>query len=206
VTPRRADASFVEAGGTAELVVRRRAKAARAALDLVVVRRDTGLAPTGVEVHGEGAASVAIDGGEVAITALAPAPTRLIVTAEGCAPRILELELFPGAYEHLGLIELEPGARLTVEVHAPNGAPVKTAKVRLIPKAPEDGGPLAGTPSLTLKHVGGGRYRLAGVPMASWELRVSAKNARAAITALEITRANENKRVNLVAKKSGAGS
>ena len=202
--PRRADASFVEAGGSAELIVRRRSKSARAALALVVVRSDTGLAPAGIAVFGAGAASISIDGGDVNLTAMAPVPTRLILSAEGCASRYLDVELFPGAKEQLGIVELDPGARVTVEVLTPGGEPVTKAKVRLIPQQPVNGGPVAGTPTLSLEPIGGGRYRIEGVPLATWELKVTAKNAKTWRAKLTVDGEKEHKRVNLEAKGPGA--
>jgi len=203
--PRYCDGAFSAGGGEAEVVVRRLPKSERAGLDFTVVRSDSGLAPEGLDVHGAGAGAVTIDGGEVVISALAPKPVRLTLTADGCASQYVDVILSPGRIEHLGLVQLDPGARVTIDVKNKGGAAMKSAKVRLMPRDEADGGPRFGTPVLKLKHTGGGRYRTEGVPLGMWDLKVTLKGASTYRAALEVKGTKAHRTVKMEEKKARPG-
>jgi protocatechuate 3,4-dioxygenase beta subunit len=203
--PRFCDALFAERGGEAELIVRRRTKSESASLDFTVVESETGLVPEGLEVYGAGVGTVITDGGDVVITGLDPKPTRLLLTAKGRASKYVEAELAPGVAGHLGLVQLGPGAIVTIDVKSAKGAAVKDAKVRLLPRSMDAGGPDVGTPVLKLEHIGGGRYRARGVPQASWILKVNASGSANSRTELRVDKAKLLQKIVLESKGVSAG-
>ncbi|MDF1798528.1 MAG: hypothetical protein P1V81_05090 [Planctomycetota bacterium] len=196
------------------LVVRRLTRSERASLDLVIVSAATGMAPEDLVVGGLGNAQVTLDGSEVHASGIEAEPKRVLISAKGCAATYLDVEFFPGVNTDLGLVQLDPGARITIVVKGPGDKAEKKAKVRLLPRSVDEGGPTpAGgmasgdaAPPMTLKHIGDGKYRSEGVPFGEWRLRVSAGGMRTTTIDFTVEDLKRTKTVELQKKKQKGGS
>lgn len=196
------------------LVVRRLTRSQRASLDLVIVSSATGMVPEDLVVGGLGNAQVTLDGGEVHASGIEAEPKRVLISAKGCAATYLDVELFPGVNTDLGLVQLDPGARITIIVKGPNDKLEKKAKVRLIPRPVDEGGPTpAGgmatgdaAPPMQLKHIGDGKYRSEGVPFGEWRLRVTAKGMRTTTVDFSVADLKRTKTIELQKKKQKGGA
>ncbi len=109
------------------------------------------------------------------------------------------------------MVQLEPGARVTVEVKGKGGKALKDAKVRLMPVAPEAGGPVAAggfagpgpAPRLNLENKGVGRFRIEGVPHGAWRLVVKANGHKSYGKLLDVDRDRVSRKVELKPKGKG---
>ena len=166
------NAAFAQSGGAVQLVLRRRAERTKASLSFDVVRAVDGLAPSNLSVIGARDAAVSIQGGDVSITGLDPAIRNLLLVADECAAKRIQPGLVAGVESRLGVIEMATGVTLLVEVSAPN---MPLLQVQVVPLPADQGGPVAGTPPVRLAY-DGQLYRLAGLPMGKWRLRVLGEN------------------------------
>ena len=90
--------------------------------------------------------------------------------------------LVAGVESRLGVIEMETGVTLIVEVLASNK---QLLRVKALPLSVEQGGPVAGTPAVDLSF-DGEAYRLTGLPMGKWRLRVLGENGEIASEVLTL--------------------
>jgi hypothetical protein len=175
-------AAFVHTGGEVQLVLRRRAERTKASLHFEVVRAADGLAPKNLSLIGARDAAVSIQGGAVSITGLDPAIQNLLLVADECAVQRIQPGLVAGVESRLGVIEMETGVTLIVEVLASNK---QLLRVKALPLSVEQGGPVAGTPAVDLSF-DGEAYRLTGLPMGKWRLRVLGENGEIASEVLTL--------------------
>ncbi|MDG2144686.1 MAG: carboxypeptidase-like regulatory domain-containing protein [Planctomycetota bacterium] len=173
-TPRLVTPSFAEGDEPVLLVVRRRHKIQRSSFSVSVVEVGSGLAPQGLSVGGVGG-QVTIDAGEVRVTSAKSGPVEIRLTAENCVPSVLEVDLLPGQDHALGLVQLDPGARVTIVAKSKGGEALsKGVKVRLRSLSKDQGGAGSHLSQIKLKSIGGGRFRVFGVPFGKWKVRVDA--------------------------------
>lgn len=176
------NAAFVQSGADVELVLRRRAERTKAALRFDVVRAVDGLAPSNLSVIGARDAAVSIQGGDVSITGLDPAIRNLLLVADECAAKRIQPGLVAGVESRMGVIELQTGVTLSVRVVAPEA---ELLRIEAVPLPADQGGPVAGTPEVQLTF-DGQAYRLAGLPMGKWRLRVLGQNGEIASEVLTL--------------------
>lgn len=130
-------------------------------------------APVGFEVRGARGALLSYEDGRFRIDGLAPGVHELVLSASGClAIPTGPLELQPGARLDLGIVKLELGTPLRVEVRDAAGDRVAGARVQLRPLPTAEGG-REGAAALRLRENGRGRYEVLA-PRAAWRLSVSA--------------------------------
>ena len=173
-TPRIVTPSFAEGEGEVLLVLRRRQKVQRSSFTISVIEAGSGLAPQGLSIGGVGG-QITMDAGEVRATGADPGHVKIRLTAEDCAPSVLEVDLLPGQDHDLGLVQLDPGARVTIVAKSTGGESLpKDLKVRLRPMSTDQGGAGMHHDQIKLKSIGGDRYRVYGVPFGKWRVRVDA--------------------------------
>ena len=140
---------------------------------------------TQLEFEGIGSAVVAFDAGTFEITGLEPRPTDFVLSAEGCMPLALPLELSAGVELDLGVLALEPAFAVEVRlVEADGGESVHDARAHLERGHPPDpkkagAGPKNGTPpkraTIRLREQRPGRYSAERVAEGPWTLVVERK-------------------------------
>jgi hypothetical protein len=199
-TPRIVTPSFVEGGESVLLVLRRRQKVQRSSFSITVVQASTGLAPGGLSIGGVGG-QVTMDGGEVRATGASPGLVKIRLRAEDCVESVLEVDLLPGADHALGLVQLDPGARVTVVAKGQGGEALPTGiKVRLRPLAKDQGGAGSHLSQIKLKSIGGDRYRAYGVPYGKWQVRVDAPGYKRSMTDIVVDKPKAGLTAKLKAK------
>ena len=72
-------------------------------------------------------------------------------------------------------VQLDPGARVTIVAKSKGGEALsKGVKVRLRSLSKDQGGAGSHLSQIKLKSIGGGRFRVFGVPFGKWKVRVDA--------------------------------
>jgi protocatechuate 3,4-dioxygenase beta subunit len=187
-----------QAGQNIEVIVRRRKSAERCSVSFSVLAGLTGLAPEELEIRGLNG-QVTVDGIDVHATGLAPGHVRIWLSAKSCVSKAIDLDLVPGEEYPLGLVQLSPGAQLTVTVRGESE--VLSAKVRLLGVSLDDGGLGEGVRPPKFSSIGEGRYRVKGVPLGNWRLRVDSKGYKRYTNPFVIDELKENTTTSLEKKR-----
>ncbi len=199
--PRVMDELSASSEETMEVVVQRRDRVDTCSVTFVAIASQTGLVPEDLEVKGLNG-MVILDGSEVHASGLAPGPVRIILSARDCAPKLIELELVPGENYPLGLVRLDPGATLTVTVKNQKGSQtLSKASVKLLGVAVNMGGFGEEVTAFKAKSMGEGRYRISGVPLGSWRLRVDRDGYKRYTTPLVVDALKMSTTVKLASKR-----
>jgi hypothetical protein len=124
---------------------------------------------------------------------------RIWLSAKSCVSKAIDLDLVPGEEYPLGLVQLSPGAQLTVTVRGESE--VLSAKVRLLGVSLDDGGLGEGVRPPKFSSIGEGRYRVKGVPLGNWRLRVDSKGYKRYTNPFVIDELKENTTTSLEKKR-----